>query len=51
MFLDIVIVNKNIGFLGIELYNDEGSVARSCTRFPSSLGFFINFEVLCLLLN
>lgn len=36
-FMDL---NQNAGILGIQLLNDEGSIAKSCSRFPSALSYF-----------
>jgi N-acetylglucosaminyl-diphospho-decaprenol L-rhamnosyltransferase len=32
---------KSIGILGIQLVDKEGAIVRSCTKFPTSLHFFI----------
>jgi GT2 family glycosyltransferase len=38
--LDFMKYNENVGILGIQLFDNDNEVARSCSRFPSSLRFF-----------
>lgn len=34
--------NKDIGICGVQLFDESGEIARSCTRFPNAWGFIAN---------